>query len=121
MSRSTYWQTIYQGFFRRFEKSNLSIIDFCNKEHISTKAFYYRRKKLREMTSPRQDETKSLQRKRIQFAPVELIDAIPSPNNQSFEIVFPDKKRLTIPSRFDPVMAAELITLLSRKEPQCSG
>jgi hypothetical protein len=112
MQRSLKYQHIYQKFFERFEKSGLSVKEFCNKESISDKSFYYRRKKLKNLNkknTPVQEHPTELK-----MLPVS-IQTQPIGNNTFYKLLFIDGTELSIPACFNPVMTGELIRLCRMK------
>lgn len=69
--------------FRRFDRSKLTVTEFCQREGVSTPSFYHWRQKL---TDPSPDDPG-----RAHFVPVQ----VPTPT--ALQVDFPNRVRLTIP------------------------
>jgi len=109
-NRQHHWHQVYQKFFTRFERSGLCASEFCRKEHVSTKTFYYRRKKLRMIAGAGQSERSDPGAGEMELLPVIIKDTDPDASFP-FHINFPNELQLSIPARFNTSTTAELIRL----------
>ena len=100
----------YHTFFNRFERSGLSASEFCKKERISTKTFYYRRKKLRMLAVASQTERSDPVAAEMELLPVIIKGTDPAPSFP-FHVSFPNELQLSIPARFNSSATAELLRL----------
>ena len=105
-----HWHQVYRNFFNRFERSGLSVSEFCRKERISTKTFYYRRKKLRMLAGAGQTERSDPVAAELELLPVIIKDTDPAPASP-FHVSFPNELQLSIPARFNSLATAELLRL----------
>ena len=104
------WHQVYRKFFNRFERSGLSANEFCRKERISTKTFYYRRKKLRMLAGTSQTERSIPVAAEMELLPV-IIKGTDPDSSFPFHVRFPNELQLSIPVRFNSVATAELLRL----------
>ena len=90
--------------FRRFDRCDLTVVDFCLAEGVSTPSFYQWRRKLSGL-----DEREAVPGTRIQeptFLPVRLLSAKPA--TAEVEIHLPNGARVMLTSADGPSMAAAI-------------
>jgi hypothetical protein len=90
--------------FRRFDRCDLTVVDFCLAEGVSTPSFYEWRRKLNGLT-----EREAVPDTRIQeptFFPVRLLS--PNPAAAEVEIHLPNGARVIVTSADVPSMAAAI-------------
>jgi len=104
MQRSSQRYDVYRRFFERFQRSGVSVRESCAKEALSTKTFYYRRKRIAAIASTNKIPACTSTLKLLPVAVQPLPD-----EHGVYEIRFPDATRLILPARFDPIAAAVLI------------
>ena len=104
------WHELYRKFFTRYERSGLSASEFCRKERISTNTFYYRRKKLRELSGTCQTERTFPVTAEMELLPVIIKGDTPD-LSLPYHVRFPNELQLSIPARFNSMATAELIRL----------
>ena len=101
---------LYRKFFTRYERSGLSASEFCRKERVSTNTFYYRRKKLRVIDGTCQPRHPVPTNTSMELLPVIINDDTPD-LSFPYHVRFPNNLQLSIPTRFNPIVTAELIRL----------
>jgi hypothetical protein len=90
--------------FRRFDRCDLTVVDFCLAEGVSTPSFYQWRRKLSGLS-----EREAVPDTRIQeptFLPVRLLSAKPAA--AEVEIHLPNGARVIVTSADVPLMAAAI-------------
>jgi hypothetical protein len=90
--------------FRRFDRCDLTVVDFCLAEGVSAPSFYQWRRKLNGLT-----EREAVPDTRIQgptFFPVRLLS--PNPAAAEVEIHLPNGARVIVTSADVPSMAAAI-------------
>jgi hypothetical protein len=105
-----HWHQVYNKFFNRFKRSGLSASEFCRKESISIKTFYYRRKKLQVFGDTCQTVRSAPVAAEMEIFPVIIKGDAPD-LTLPYHIRFPNELRLSIPAHFDSMATAELIRL----------
>ena len=82
---------------RRFERSTLSVVEFCRREQVSAPAFYQWRRKLSEAANaPSRRSPSPASPSHANFVPVQLAPAIGL--EVRLEVRFPNGAQLTLPA-----------------------
>jgi len=101
---------LYRDFFTRYEHSGLTIREFCTREHVTTKTFYYRRKRLRMLSGIQEPHGINPVGTAMELLPV-IVNDTPGETSSPYYVRFPNELRLTVPAHFSTTAVAELIRL----------
>jgi hypothetical protein len=102
MSRGASAEKQWRERFRRFARSELSVVEFCRREGVSTPSFYHWRRKLAESSS-NGPARPSLSR--ASFVPVQVSA------EANLQVSFPNGARLTFPASDHELIRVSIETI----------
>jgi transposase len=108
MGRKQNRESVWRGRMARFQKSGLTVQEFCRQEGVSTPTFYQWKKRLKERTQPAKRVQRSGRGSRA-AAKMDPFVAIDIASAAMAEIEFPNGVRIRVPAANAEALRAALL------------